>query len=133
MDTIPWTLFLLLVGFAPLAGLALAAKGTRAGRGEYMLWLLWGGLIYPCGVVLLLAGAGHHSSLLWWLYLGLYLAQAFILGTQTARRLHDAGRSRWLGLPAVVPLLGLLPGLGLALLSPAQERKPGWHDAVPAE
>lgn len=132
MNTVPWTLFVLLVGLVPLAGLALAASGTRAGRGEYMLWLLWGGLIYPSGFVLLLAGAGYHSWFLWWLYLALYLVQAFILGTQTARRLQDVGRSRWLGLPVLVPLLGLIPGLGLALLSPARERKLDWH-AVPAE
>ncbi len=132
MHTVPWTLFLLLVGLAPLAGLALAAREMRAGRGEYLLWLLWGGLVYPGGFVLLLAAAGQHSPILWWLYLVLYLGQAFVLGMQTARRLQDAGRSRWLGLPVLVPLLGLLPGLALAFLPPAgRERRLDWH-AVPA-
>lgn len=133
MNSVPWTFFLLLGGLTPLAGLALAGREARASRGEYLLWLLWGGLIYPSGFALLLAGAGYHSPILWWLYLGLYLAQAFILGAQTARRLQDAGRSRWLGLPVLIPLLGLVPGFGLALLAPAERRghQPDWQ-AVPA-
>ncbi len=131
MDTVPWTAFLLLMALIPLAGLALAGAGERAGRGEYALWLLWGGLVYPCGFVLVLGTADVHGPALWWLYLGLYLAQAFILGAQTARRLQDAGRSRWLGVPVLVPLLGLVPGLGVLLLAPAGQPAGGalWQPA----
>lgn len=130
MNTVPWTAFLLLGLLTPLLGLALAGREARVSRSGYALWLLWGGLVYPCGFVLLLAGAGYHSPVIWWLYLGLYLAQTFILGAQTARRLHDAGRSRWLGLPVLIPLVGLVPGLGLLLLAPAgREREPAWQVA----
>lgn len=133
MHAIPWTAFLLLSLLTPLLGLLLAGRDARASRGEYVLWLLWGGLIYPCGFVLLLAAAAYHSPVVWWLYLALYLAQAFILGIQTARRLQDAGRSRWLGLPVLIPLVGVLPGLGLVLLAPAaHEGKLGWRPAVAA-
>jgi uncharacterized membrane protein YhaH (DUF805 family) len=57
----------------------------------------------------------------------LYLGQVFVLGAETARRLEDAGRSRWLGLPVGLPALGLIPAMGLLLLHPQRDELARWR------
>ena len=126
MSTLPWNLLPVFLALAWLAGLAFAQPGERTGRSRYAFWILWAGVIYPAGAILLLAGAGPDHAPLWWTYVALYLGQVFVLGAETSRRLADAGRSRWLGLPVGIPFLGLVPAACL-LLQPKRDGVAQWR------
>lgn len=127
MSEFPWGLLPAYLALAWVAGLMFAQPGERTSRGRYALWALWAGVIYPAGAILCLSGVGREHDLLLWLGMVLYLGQVFVLGVETARRLEDAGRNRWLGLPVGLPGLGLLPALGLLLLHSQRDELARWR------
>lgn len=124
MQSLPWPILLPLLVLVPWAGLLLASSIERTGRGIYGFWLFWAGLVYPSGALLLLA-VDPGQALLGWLYILVYLGQLLVLGTCTARRLQDAGRSRWSGLLLAIPIVGTLPALALLAMPSEGRRVPG--------
>lgn len=124
MQSLPWPILLPLLVPIPWAGLLLGSSIERTGRGIYGFWLFWAGFVYPSGALLLLA-VDPGQALLGWLYILVYLGQLLVLGTCTARRLQDAGRSRWSGLLLAVPIVGTLPALSLLAMPSEGRRVPG--------
>jgi hypothetical protein len=85
-ETVPWTP-LVLVSLAPLAGLLAAGREARTGRGGFIFWLAWAGLVFPGGALFLLLLAGPQAAPLWSAYFVLWLGQLFVLGGKTAQHL----------------------------------------------
>ena len=113
-----------------------AAFTGRAGRGEFWWWLLFVAALW-LGVAAALVLTRPWAEGLGYIVLiaatGLLLASQLPTLAVTVRRLHDTGRSGWLALIALIPLLGGLIVLALAAGStaPAAARFGPPTDAVP--